>query len=568
LATKGASVTLASGCTSVSLSLGGTPPDLAGSDGGGGGMVRHAGERCSPGDVCVGSSCVDGYCCSTACTDTCAACDVTGHEGTCTAASGTPHGSRACNGMASGECAGSCNGIDIGSCVYPTVACGVAPSCAAGVGTPAGMCTMGTCNQSMMSCADKLCGASACQSVAQVAVGSDFACALISDGTVRCWGHNNRGQLAQGGTDVGDRLVPTPVPGLTGVSYIAAGDQHACAIVSGGTLVCWGANYSHQLGLGEATNTNDQTPHTTPTPVCASGTGASCPPLTNVTKVAAGPEDTCAIVGQGVQCWGGNPLGNLGDGSPNLPATANPQTVCSGPTTCTNPLGYVNGGITEIAMGYYHVCALDRSGNTYCWGNNGAGECGAPGNNPAQFNYPQYISTVNMGNQKAIKLAATAYGACAIISDGNTANNLVRCWGYGGSGERGNSTSGGSAYGPAAVTTCSAVGCGSNLTGATAIAGTDSTMCAVANGAVWCWGNNSAGTVGVGSVATTTYTVATPSLVTTGAIDLAGSEGDTSTMCARLNAGGTLRCWGLNSSGQIGDGTKTTPQPTPTAQTW
>jgi alpha-tubulin suppressor-like RCC1 family protein len=301
--------------------------------------------------------------------------------------------------------------------------------------------------------------------------------------------------------------------------------------------------------------------------VCATGSGGSCAALTGVIKVAASPEDTCAIVGQNVRCWGANPTGGLGNGSPNLPATANPQTVCAGPTTCANPLGYVNGGIVDVAMGYYHVCAIDRNGNTYCWGNNGAGECGVDPGTAGQENYPQYISTVNVGAQKAIKIAATGYGACAVISDGNTANNLVRCWGYGGNGERGNSTSGGAAYGPAAVTTCSVTGCGSNLTGATAITGAYEAMCAVAGGAVWCWGKNALGQAGVGSVTTTQYNVATQSLVTTGAIDVT-SEADSATMCARLNAGGTMRCWGQNSNGQIGDGTKTSPQPTPTAQRW
>jgi len=218
----------------------------------------------------------------------------------------------------------------------------------------------------------------------------------------------------------------------------------------------------------------------------------------------------------------------------------------------------------------YHVCAIDGAGFTYCWGNNGAGETGTA-NNGNQNNFPQSIA-VNLGAQVATKVSATRYGACAIVSDGNTANNLVRCWGYGSSGERGNSTSGANAYGPAVVTVCASNGCGTNLVGATAIAGgaasnTASTNCAVAGGAVYCWGDNTYGSAGVAPSATP-ITFATKTPITTGAIGLGG--GTLGNICAVLNAGGTLRCWGLNTSGQIGNGSTapvTAPQP-PTPQKW
>jgi alpha-tubulin suppressor-like RCC1 family protein len=539
------------------------------------GGTKHVGDPCTPADTCVGSQCVDGYCCTSACTDVCGACNVPGKLGTCSPVMRAPVGSRACNGATTGACAGTCDGISTTQCQYSTGACGGTPSCSAGVGTAAGTCSTGVCNQPMKACADKLCGATACATVAQVATGADFACALLSDTTVRCWGNNNYGQLGTGDTRA--HLTPTPVKGLTGVTWLGTGDEHACAIVAGGAVVCWGANYSHQLGLGDSNTAIDNNAYPTPAPVCATGTGASCVQLKGASKVVGGGDNTCAIVGTGVQCWGNdNGYGQLGIGpttantaGANPPATANPVAVCA-PTTCSGPIGQFNGGIVDIAMGGFHVCALDGNNLLYCWGNNGAGETG-PNNNNGQNNFPQGITGVGIGNQVPIKLALSQYGSCAIISDGTEANNLARCWGYGATGERGNSTSGSSAYGPTPVTVCSAVGCGTNLTGVTAIASgaaspNASTNCAVANGAVYCWGGNEGGTAGTNIAGM--LTVATANLVTQGAYALGGEE--FGNMCALLNAGGTLRCWGVNQVGQIGNGLTSplaTPAP-PTAQSW
>jgi alpha-tubulin suppressor-like RCC1 family protein len=564
--------TVQKGCTALSVTLGPetgdlsatSPVDMAGAGAQDFAFIdanrnlppKQQGAPCNNGDNCVASVCIDGYCCNTYCTDVCAACNVPGKLGTCSPASGAPQNGRACLGGTAAPCAGSCDGVSTTQCTYPTVSCGSAPSCSAGVGTQAGACSMGSCNQPKSNCPDKLCGASACQTVAQMAVGANFTCALIADGTVRCWGGNKYGQLGQGGTDTTDRHVPTPVPGLTGVTSIAAGDDHVCAIVAGGLLKCWGANYTHQLGLGEPTNVADQSAHTTPASVCASGTGGSCVPFTNVTKVVASIENTCAIVAGTVYCWGANDSGELGNGTAStVPANANPATVCSGPTTCTTSLGNT---IVDLTLGYYHACALDSSHNVYCWGDNQNGESFNP-TTTAQENYPQVGSSVAIGAQVPIKISAGDHHTCAIISDGNTANNLVRCWGI-------NLTGG--ATGPTPVTVCAAAGCGVNFTGATALAGLSGGVCAVAGGAVYCWGYNNSGEAGTGSLTPTNYTVPNKSLVMTGAIDVASESADGATVCAMLNAGGTMRCWGGNPLGQIGDGTVTNPQPTPTAQSW
>lgn len=558
-------VTLAPGCTSLSVTLagGGGDSDL-GTDGGRG-MVRQVGQSCQAGDVCVGSSCVDGFCCTSACTDACAACDVPGSEGTCTVVpAGAPHAGHSCGGMSSGACAATCDGVSTTTCTFPTTTCGAAPSCSNGIGTLAGMCSNGTCNQSMMACADKLCGATACQGVAQIAAGSQFTCALITDGTVRCWGKNKNGELGLGTADTNNHPTPAPVPGLTNVIYLAAGDNHACAVLADHSLKCWGFNGDGELGIGVA----DNVAHPTPMPVCATGTGGSCVPLTGVNKVAGSPVNTCAIVGQTVKCWGDNAMGQIGDGTTSTntvnASRYNPTQVCTGPTACGNPIGSVNGGIVEIAMGWYHICALDGQGNVFCWGSNGAGECGLPSNNPTQENFPQPISGINVGSQKPIHISSGGYTVCAVVSDGVAANNLVRCWGFGGGGERGDSSTNTSNT-PGSV--CKIAGCGQLVTGATAIAGGNVGFCAVVGGAVDCWGSNGVGQLGIGTADTGQHLIATPSLITTGALDVA-SEADNDFFCARLQTGGAMRCWGFNGDGEIGEGDVVTPQPTPVAQKW
>jgi alpha-tubulin suppressor-like RCC1 family protein len=552
---------------------------------GGGSLVckLDVGRSCGGNTDCANGNCVDGFCCGSACTDVCAACDVAGHQGVCTAVTGSPHGSRACAGSPTGPCAGSCDGVGTAACHYPTTACPPDASCTGGVGTLAGVCGAGVCNSSTVTCADALCGATACQTVVEVAVGSSFACARLTDGTVRCWGDNKYGQLGQGGSDTTDRLVPTPVPGLVDVIAIGAGDAHACAVLSDFSLRCWGINSDGELGIGTidtySAALGQYPPNPTPRAPCASGSyaGGNCVALTGVREVAGGPLNTCAIMTNGrVMCWGDNYMGQIGDGTGVLDYAhqrPNPTTVCAGPTGCTQALGSFNGGIVELSLGWYHVCALDGGHYVYCWGNNAAGELGIDPDVAPYVEYknlPQAVGGITVGVQVPIHLATGDYNACTVISDGTTANNLVRCWGYGYAGNLGNGTSGTSASGPTPVTVCTDAGCSGLLRGATAVSGGADHNCAVAGGAVYCWGRNNVGQLGTGIVTTTTpnyATFATPSLVTAGAtaLDLA-SEADSLMTCARIQNGGTLRCWG--GGGAIGNGTATSPQPTPTAQLW
>jgi len=177
---------------------------------------------------------------------------------------------------------------------------------------------------------------------AAIVTGYRHSCAVTTGGAAKCWGDNSMGQL--GDWTYQNRLTPTQVYGLgTGVAAIAAGAQHTCALTTGGGALCWGTNWTGQLGDG---TTTDQV-----RPWGVSGLSS------DVAGLAAGSAHTCAVTtGGSALCWGYNDYGQLGDGT---------TTSRSLPTAVVG----LAGGTAAIVPGEENTCAISTGGGVVCWGN-------------------------------------------------------------------------------------------------------------------------------------------------------------------------------------------------------
>jgi len=318
---------------------------------------------------------------------------------------------------------------------------------------------------------------------------------------VKCWGYNRNGELGDGTTNT--RLFAADVSGLaSGVSAIAAGGRHTCALTSVGGVKCWGMYDSDQL-------TGRRTMSLVPEDVAGLTTG--------VMAIAAGSLHTCALTsGGGVKCWGLNLFGQLG----------------SATMTESRFLVDVSGlasGVSAISADNLHTCALTSGGGVKCWGNNDRGELG--NGSTTDSGAPVDVTGLESG---AIAVAAGENHTCALTIGGG-----VKCWGYNGSGGLGNGSTTNSST-PVDV---------SGLTsGVSAIAASAATCALMTGGGVKCWGWNNSGQLGNGTT-TNSSTPVDVSGLTSGVTAIAAT-------CAVTSVGG-VKCWGENAFGALGDGTRT-----------
>jgi alpha-tubulin suppressor-like RCC1 family protein len=343
--------------------------------------------------------------------------------------------------------------------------------------------------------------------VTAIAAGYYHTCALTAGGGVKCWGNNGNGQLGDGTT--AQRTTPVDVSGLTsGVAAIVAGASHTCALTAGGGVKCWGDNWYGQLGDG---TTTDRT-----TPVDVSGLSSG------VAAIAAGAWHTCALtVGGGVKCWGYNYYGQLGDG-----------TTTDGHTPVD--VSGLTSDVAAIAAGTSHTCALTSGGGVKCWGHNGSGQLGD--GTWTQRTTPVDVSGPTSG---VVAIAAGDSHTCALTAGGG-----VKCWGANWAGQLGDGTT------TWRNTPVEVSGLSSGV--AAIAAGAWHTCALTAGGGVQCWGYNSNGQLGNRKFGYRAIPVDVSGLAN-GAVRIAAGDSHT---CA-LTAGGGVKCWGYNYYGQLGDGTTT-----------
>jgi alpha-tubulin suppressor-like RCC1 family protein len=387
----------------------------------------------------------------------------------------------------------------------------------------------------------------------ELAIGSNFACARLDTGRVRCWGSNSAGQLGNGLAGA-TSATPVEVENVEGATSVRAGNTHVCALTARGAF-CWGEGAARQLGDGRVDHpAMSPFRSTVPRPVSV---------LANTVEIASGRDDTCfRLPNLTVRCAGGNTYDEIGGPTPFegiargsfgegiVQIGRGPDHTCvvetGGTVRCfglerDGRLGHPSGdslvpdltGVASLALGDEHSCVLTDNAEVYCWGQHSDGQAGV-GNVPLPFcdtgGEVCQRTPARVEVQGVRQIVAGAHHTCVLFRDG-----AVSCWGRNDRGQLGSPPLG-QARSPRGV-----VGLPPGVV--SLAAGGNATCAVLGDGAVSCWG-------------------AVPGAVTTG-IDptpVSGLSGvqeltlSASSACARL-ASGQVRCWGDNSSGQLGNGT-------------
>jgi alpha-tubulin suppressor-like RCC1 family protein len=361
----------------------------------------------------------------------------------------------------------------------------------------------------------------------QIVAGGTSTCALSAAGAAYCWGAGGSGQLGNGSTTAAQTTavaVTTSgvLSGLT-LSGITVGSNFACALSGTGVAFCWGAGGSGQLGNGSTTAAQ-----TTAVAVTTSGVLSGI----TLTQLDAGSNSSCALSAAGLgYCWGGGAIGQLGNGS-----TTAAQTTAVAVTATGVLSGHT---LTQITGGTTFVCALDNAGGEFCWGGNSNGQDGNP---DTANNFPVPVAVMSQST-----MIASGYNHACLLRKGR-----AYCWGDDTYGELGNNTTTTTPQStPVPVYT------GGVLSGLTLIqisAGQNWTCALASTGNAYCWGNNSTAVSGdaiaLGNNTSTASSV--PVLVSGGLSFTQISVGDD--FACGLTSAGVAYCWGNNRNGQMGNG--------------
>ena len=320
------------------------------------------------------------------------------------------------------------------------------------------------------------------------------------------WGENSQGELGIGTSGSGvNKSAPVQIDAVGNWVNYWSGYTFSGSVKIDGSLWTWGANNYGQLGNGNT---------------AATSSPGQVGPLTNWLEAAAGYYHTVASKPDGsIWTWGYNAQSQLGTGN---------NTNYSSPVQI--------GALTDwskTAAGGYHVLSVKSDGTLWSWGLNNFGQLGT-NSGVAQTNSPVQIGALTTWAEVGV----AAFGSAAIKTDGT-----LWTWGQGSTGSLGTGSN---------ANTSSPVQVGSLTTWST-ISGGSGTMFAIkTDGTLWAWGNNSYGQLGGGN-----NTSGNSSPVQVGALTTwsAISQGANHITC--LKTDGTLWAWGLNNSGQLGDGSTT-----------
>lgn len=274
----------------------------------------------------------------------------------------------------------------------------------------------------------------------------------------------------------------------------------------------------------------------------------------SIASVVGGPRHTCAVYANGaLACWGANDNGQLGLGDvQDRGDSAAPVSALA-----RVDLG-ADARVAEVALGERHTCARLTTGKVKCWGSGGDGQLGLDsqtkrGAAPGEMG--DSLPEVNLGTGRtAVQIVAGASHTCARLD-----NAQLKCWGRNSTGQLGLGDTQFRGEQPGQMAALPAVDLGTGRTAAEIGAGGSHTCARLDNGAVKCWGANASGELGngngngsvgfkAGQMGDALVPVALGTNRTAAALSVGFAHG-----CAKLD-NGQLKCWGANSTGQLGLG--------------
>ena len=371
-----------------------------------------------------------------------------------------------------------------------------------------------------------------------VNVGDGTTCAVTVSHRGVLLGRNDYGQVGDGTTT--NRSTPTPVDTSTGltatnVSEIRTQGFHSCARTTTGSAYCWGQNAHGEVG------DNSTTQRLTPTPVSTS-TGLAAG---TISGLRIGQYSSCARNSSNrIYCWGDNSEGQLGDGTTTQRNTPTLLSAATG-VTSTNAL----------RSGYRQACVVTSASQAYCWGRNQEGQIGDNSSGTNRLTPTAVDTTTGVSTNNSV-VTPGGYHSCTL-----TTTSQAYCWGLNDHGQVGDNSSGTNRLTPTPVNTTT----GLTTTNVSNLAPGLYHTCARTSGSrMYCWGDNTHGSLGDGTTTqrTTPTAVSTSTGLTTS--NVASIAAGSSTSCA-ITSTGVLYCWGLNDYGQVGDGSTGTDRLTPTA---
>lgn len=413
-----------------------------------------------------------------------------------------------CYGCGNGlqETGEACDGTDLDGKTCATLGTGFTAgslSCSASCQFDTASCT--TCGNGACQTGETASNCPADCGVVDMAAGAVHTCAVLADGSVRCWG-GWKGLRAGG---AGTVLKPMKIPDIQNAKAVAAGKEHTCVLTTTGAVKCWGRSGWGQTGAGSL---DDEV-----------WPPVQVPGVTGAKVLRAGAFHTCIVTSANqVRCWGRADHGELGV----APADSN-----------RFPTPMQAGDGIQVGAGQFHTCAVQSTGGAHCWGYNAFRQLGIT-NGAGATVWKLYPTSVG-GLTSATRIAGGGSHTCATRSKAGT--SAVMCWGLNTKGQLGNLslTSSGA---PVAVSGLP------STTVPTSIAAGAEHACTVMSSKVWCWGANGNGQLGIGNNLDANFAVEAKNITTATRV-VAGSRFS----CAILSDK-TSRCWGENTSGQTGIG--------------